>query len=111
MGVVVAGDRYHEVVFVSQLSLYVLLAIQLVVFAVGVWAVVHAVRQRSDAFTAVDKLTKAKWLGILVVSALAILYFGFNGQGLLISLIATVAVFVYQADVRPKVDEVQRGSR
>ena len=98
-------------VFVLEIRHYVLVAIQFLVFAVGVWAVVHAVRQRSDAFTAVDKLTKVKWLGILVVSALAILYFGFNGQGLLISLIATVAVFVYQADVRPKVDEVQRGSR
>jgi hypothetical protein len=40
-----------------------------------------------------------------------ILVLGFNGSGFLLSLIASVAVFVYQADVRPKVDEVQRGSR
>lgn len=97
--------------FVLDLQYYVLLVIQLLVFAVGVWAVVHAVRQRPDAFTAVDKLTKSKWLAILGVSALVILVLGFNGSGFLLSLIASVAVFVYQADVRPKVDEVQRGSR
>ncbi|WP_435532154.1 DUF2516 family protein [Rhodococcus antarcticus] len=97
--------------FVLDLRYYVLLVIQLLVFAVGVWAVVHAVRQRPDAFTAVDKLTKAKWLAILAVSALVILFLGFNGSGFLLSLIASVAVFVYQADVRPKIDEVQRGSR
>lgn len=97
--------------FVLDLRYYVLLVIQYVVALIGVWAVVHAVRQRPDAFTAVDKLTKFKWLGILAVSALIIFFLGYNGSGFLLSLIATVAVFVYQADVRPKVDEVQRGSR
>lgn len=95
--------------FVLDLRYYVLLVIQLLVFAVGVWAVVHAVRQRADAFTAVDKLTKTKWLAILAASVLAILFLGYDGSGFLLSLIATVAVFVYQADVRPKVDEIQRG--
>ena len=100
---------YPRVVFVLQVRGYVLLVIQLLVVLVGVWAVVHAVRQRPDAFTAVDKLTKSKWLGVLVVSVLAVLFLGFDGSGFLLSLIATTAVFVYQADVRPKVDEIQRG--
>lgn len=97
--------------FVLELRSYVLLVIQLAVALVGLWATAHAVRQRSDAFTAVEKLSKARWLAILVGSAFAVGYFGYDGQGLLLSLMGTVAVFVYQADVRPKVDEVQRGSR
>src|SRR3546814_19053624 len=39
----------------------------------AVYAIVHAVRQRPDAFTAVNKLTKPLWLAILIVAALILL--------------------------------------
>jgi len=87
---------------------FVLLILQYAIIAVAVFAFVHAVRQRADAFTVVDKLTKSKWLGIIGASALTELLFGAVS---FLGIIGVVAVFVYLADVRPKVDEVQRGSR
>ncbi|WP_420873823.1 DUF2516 family protein [Nocardia huaxiensis] len=74
-----------------------------------VFALVHAIRQRPDAFTAVDKLTKPAWIAILAV-ALLFLWIGMVPYNLL-SLVAIVATGVYLADVRPKVDEIQRGPR
>ena len=87
---------------------FVLLVLQYAMVAVAAYAFVHAGRQRSDAFTAVDKLTTGKWLAMIGASALAVLLFGAVS---FIGIIGVVAVFVYLADVRPKVDEVQRGSR
>lgn len=89
-----------------------MLLVQLAALAVCLFALVHAVRQRRDAFTAVDKLTKPIWITILVVAAF-LLGSPFLGVGLgMIGLIAgLVATGVYLADVRPKVDEIQRGPR
>ncbi|GGF95550.1 hypothetical protein GCM10007304_06750 [Rhodococcoides trifolii] len=86
---------------------YVLLALQLVAMAGAVFAIVHALRQRTDAFPAAGKLTKPMWLGILVVALLILFAFGFSG---FFGIIGVVAVGVYLVDVRPKVEEVQRGS-
>lgn len=86
-----------------------MLALRLLALGATVFALVHAVRQRSDAFTAVDKLTKPIWLGILAVAALLLLV-GSSGLGLL-AFIAIIATGIYLADVRPKLDEVQRGPR
>lgn len=84
-------------------------ALWLLAISATVFALVHAVRQRSDAFTAVDKLTKPIWLGILGAAVLLMLLpplrLGF------LSFIAIIATGIYLADVRPKVDEVQRGPR
>ncbi|MBF6172934.1 DUF2516 family protein [Nocardia blacklockiae] len=87
----------------------ILLVLWLAALGATIFALVHAVRQRSDAFTAVDKLTKPIWVGILV-AALAFLLLARTPVGLL-GIIAVVATGVYLADVRPKVDEVQRGPR
>lgn len=76
--------------------------------AFGAFAVVHAVRQRPDAFTAVDKLSKPIWLGIL---AAAILVLFLTGPISMLGVLGVVAVGVYMVDVRPRVDEVQRGPR
>ncbi|MGV9410287.1 DUF2516 family protein [Nocardia sp. NPDC003693] len=78
-------------------------------FGMTVFALVHAIRQRPDAFTAVDKLTKPAWLAILAAS-LGGLLLGGTVVGLL-GIAAIVATGVYLADVRPKVDEIQRGPR
>ncbi|WP_280270715.1 DUF2516 family protein [Nocardia wallacei] len=86
-----------------------LLVLWLAALGATIFALVHAVRQRPDAFTAVDKLTKPIWVGILV-AALAFLLLARTPVGLL-GIIAVVATGVYLADVRPKVDEVQRGPR
>ncbi|HPZ95109.1 MAG: DUF2516 family protein [Mycobacterium sp.] len=90
---------------VAGLVLYVL---SWAVFAVTLYAFVHAAMQRPDAYTAVDKLTKPVWLAILGVAALLCLLFGASVLGM---TIAAVASGVYLTDVRPKLLEVQGKSR
>lgn len=112
----------------------------LVSFAIGIaaapvagYAFVHALRQRSDAFPAVGKLTKNAWLGITGASAFFLLLipiiaaltavssFGFWGvvaafQGprssmTLFWLAGLVAVLVYIVDVKPAVVGAQGGGQ
>ncbi|WP_038170183.1 DUF2516 family protein [Tomitella biformata] len=80
-------------------------ALKLAALAFGAVAVVHAIRQRADAFPAVGKLTKPIWLGILAVSTIVIFLMG---PVSLFGVIGVVAIGVYMADVRPKVDEIQQ---
>jgi len=84
----------------------IFLALKVLALAGAVYAIVHAVRQRPDAFTAVNKLTKPIWLGILIVAALILLATSPVG---LLGIIAVVAVCVYLVDVRPRVDDIQHG--
>lgn len=70
----------------------------------GVVALVHAIRQRSDAFPAVDRLTKPVWLGIIVVATIVLVL---TGPISLLGIIGIVAIGIYMADVRPKVDAIQ----
>lgn len=95
--------------FLAHLDSYVLQAIWIVGIPVGVYAFVHALLQRSDAFTAADKLTKPAWLGITGVSTLVLVLF--PGPTTILWLPAIVAVLVYIVDVRPRVTEAQRGQR
>ncbi|MGS2807084.1 DUF2516 family protein [Nocardia sp. MW-W600-9] len=95
---------------VNGLTSLIMLALWVAAFGATVFALIHAVRQRADAFTAVDKMTKPIWLAILA-GALVFLLLGIAGFGMLTSFIAIIATGVYLADVRPKVDEVQRGPR
>lgn len=74
-----------------------------------IFALIHAVRQRPDAFTAVDKLTKPIWMTILAAALAALLFLGLSMP--FIGVLAIVATGIYLADVRPKVDEIQRGPR
>ncbi len=87
----------------------ILWVLKLCALGMTVFALVHAIRQRPDAFTAVDKLTKPVWIAILVAS-MAVLLLPVSPVGLL-GIAAIVATGVYLADVRPKVDEIQRGPR
>ncbi|MCW4353339.1 DUF2516 family protein [Hoyosella sp. YIM 151337] len=91
-----------------QLQAFVSLLLTLAALGAGAFAVLHAVRQRSDAFPAVDKLTKPVWLGILAVSTVVLLLFQLPS---LLGFVAVIAIGVYLADVRPRVDEIQRGPR
>lgn len=95
-----------EVMGIPSLILTVL---QLCALGMTVFALVHAIRQRPDAFTAVDKLTKPVWIAILLAS-LGALLLAQTPVGIL-GIAAIVATGVYLADVRPKVDEIQRGPR
>ncbi|MEV0028489.1 DUF2516 family protein [Nocardia sp. NPDC050793] len=94
---------------VHGLTTLILLALWLVALGATIFALIHAIRQRPDAFTAVDKQSKPIWLAILGVSLLLLLLSP-AGLGLL-AFVAIIATGIYLADVRPKVDEVQRGPR
>jgi hypothetical protein len=93
-------------VAVNTILFWIMTALQIFGIGLTVYALVHAVRQRGDAFTAVDKLTKPIWLAILLVSLLVILAMGVLG---LLGFIAIIAVGIYLADVKPRVDDIQRG--
>lgn len=85
----------------------IFLAIQIVTIGFAAYALVHAIRQREDAFTAAGKLTKPIWIGILAASMAFLFLFGpigFFGVG----IAAIAATAIYLVDVRPKVEEIQR---
>lgn len=84
----------------------VLFVVQIAVLVMAVYAFVHAAMQRTDAYTAVDKLTKPVWLVILGVGVVLALVLGVTGIA-----IAAVAAGVYLVDVRPKILEIQGKSR
>ncbi|NIJ14711.1 hypothetical protein FHU38_005112 [Saccharomonospora amisosensis] len=78
---------------------------------VGLVAFAHAVMQRSDAYTAADRMTKPVWLAITGGATVAMLLFSFFGIGMIFWLAGIVAALVYIVDVRPKLIEVQRGGQ
>ena len=65
---------------VNGMTSLILLILWIGAFGATVFALIHAVRQRSDAFTAVDKMTKPIWLAILG-GALVFLLIGIGGLG------------------------------
>lgn len=84
--------------------------LQIAVALTAVYAFVHAALQRTDAYTAADKLTKPVWLVILgvAVALSSVLSFVFGVLGMAIS---ACAAGVYLVDVRPKLLEIQGKSR
>jgi 4-amino-4-deoxy-L-arabinose transferase-like glycosyltransferase len=87
-----------------------MLGLWLAVLVTAVYAFVHAALQRSDAYTAAEKLSKPVWLVILgvAVALSSILYPVFSVLGI---VIAACAAGVYLVDVRPKLLDVQGKSR
>jgi hypothetical protein len=88
----------------------VLYVLQIAVLLTSVYAFVHAALQRSDAYTAAEKLSKPAWLAILggAVALTSILGFIWGVMGV---VLAAVATGVYLVDVRPKLLEVQGKSQ
>lgn len=95
----------------EYLDYYLSMLIWVVAIPVGLYAFIHALLQRADAFTAVDKLTKPAWCGITGVGALLLVISvgGPVASLAILWLVALCAVLVYLVDVRPKVVDVQHG--
>ncbi|MDT5225538.1 MAG: hypothetical protein QOG19_2945 [Mycobacterium sp.] len=88
----------------------VLYVLQIAVLLTSVYAFVHAALQRSDAYTAAEKLSKPAWLAILGGAVALTSILGFI-LGLMGVVLAAVATGVYLVDVRPKLLEVQGKSQ
>ncbi len=93
----------------SQLDQWILRVIWFAGMPLGLFAFIHALMQRSDAFTAADKLSKPAWLGITGAGLVVLVLL--PGPMTIIWIAGLVAVLVYLIDVRPRVVEVQRGPR
>lgn len=78
---------------------------------VGVFAFVHALLQKAEAYTAADRMTKQAWVGITIGGTMAVWLFSFYKPTSMLWIAGLVAVLVYIVDVRPKLNEVQRGKR
>lgn len=104
------GTYSDGVAVLYNLDFYVLRVLWLVGIPVGLYAFVHALMQRSDAFTAADKLTKPVWCAITGVG-LAILAISTSGPYSILWLVGIIAVLIYIVDVRPRVIEIQQGPR
>jgi hypothetical protein len=101
--------------FVAPIIYAIDLALAIGLALLGVFAAIDAGSRRPDAFAAADKQTKGTWSGITaacaVVGVLGLLVAGPFGVLGLLWLAALVGDLVYLLDVRPKLREVQRGSR
>jgi hypothetical protein len=74
------------------------LVVFFVLLAVKIYAFASALLFSAESYTAAGKLTKPAWCAILGIGVL--LSFIPVG-GMILSLVATIAAFVYLADVRP----------
>lgn len=93
---------------VGYIIIFITAAIALGTFIASVVALVHASRQRADAFPAVDKLTKPTWVAILIGSVVLSII---SSGSVFLGVLPIIAVSIYLVDVKPRVDEVQRGPR
>ncbi|MFC0439560.1 DUF2516 family protein [Kutzneria buriramensis] len=93
------------------LDYWVLFAIWCAAMPVGAYAFLHALLQRADAYTAADRMTKTAWSLITGGGLAALLLFRPQSSTFILWMAALVAVLVYIVDVRPKLNEVQRGNR
>jgi hypothetical protein len=91
---------------VFEFQYNVMTAVYVVLLLVKAFAFVDALTRRPDAFPAADKLTKPAWLWITGLSLVAEIVL--PGPLGFVSLIGTVASFVYLLDVRPALVSVTR---
>jgi lysylphosphatidylglycerol synthetase-like protein (DUF2156 family) len=89
----------------GQAQGYVMLVLTLAALAIEVFAFVHALKTRPDAFVAAGKRTKQFWMAVTGV-AILLGFVSLGGLGLF-AIIGVVAAGVYLADVRPAVETVQ----
>jgi hypothetical protein len=89
------------------------LVVRVAVLGTTLFALVHSIAQRADAFPAAGKLSKPAWLGINAAAFLLALLAFFSrpigGPPSLFAIIAITASLVYIVDVRPAVREVSGG--
>lgn len=96
---------------VFHLDDFVLLVLYFAAMPVGAFALVHALIQRADAYTAVDRMTKVSWSLITGGGMVGLVLFSPRDGTFVFWMAALIAVLVYIVDVRPKLNEAQRGNK
>lgn len=94
---------------VFEFQYNVLTAVYLILVLVKGFAFIDALTRHANAYVAADKLTKAAWLWITGLSFVGEIFL--PGPLGFVSIIGTVASFVYILDVRPALAEVARRPR
>ena len=94
---------------VFHLDEFVLFVLWCAALPVGAFAFVHALIQRADAYLAADRMTKIAWSLITGGGLVGFLLFNPGEATFVLWMAALVAELVYIVDVRPKLNEVQRG--
>ena len=77
----------------------IMLVVFFVLLAVKIYAFVSALTFSAESYEAAGKLTKPAWTIILGLGV--VLQLLFSGGVIILSLVFTIAAFVYLADVRP----------
>lgn len=90
--------------FVSDVQAGIMLLLGLLALGMEIFALVHALRARPDAFVAASKQSKPIWVGLLAVAVLLGIA-AVGGVGLL-TIIGVVIAGIYLADVRPALEQV-----
>ena len=96
--------------------LWITRALALVSALLGVFAAVDAASRRPDAFAAADRQSKSTWSAITFGSAAVfvlglVFSVGLFAATSLVWAAGMVGVLIYLVDVRPRLREVQRGTR
>lgn len=92
--------------YIWDLEASVLSAVFLALTVVKVWALIDAITRPAAAFVAADKQTKVAWLWILGLTLVA--HLATDRVYGILSLLGTVAAFVYILDVKPALSAVTR---
>ncbi len=80
----------------------------------GAFVLVDAVMRKPDAFVAADRQTKTVWVAILAGAALFLILAAlpsFITAMDLLWIAGCIAALVYLVDVRPRLRDIQRGTR
>lgn len=89
-------------------------ALSVVSIVLGLWALLDVARRPAASFAAAERQTKTVWLAICAGSAFVLsLYLIFQAvpPQQLLWLVAMVGVLVYLIDVRPRLKDINNGSR
>ena len=89
-----------------DLEANVISLVYLALTVVKLWALVDAITRPAAAFPAADKQTKAFWIWLL--AAFFVAHVLFQSVFGILSLIGTIAAFVYLLDVKPALVSVTR---
>ena len=97
---------------VGSIQGFVLLLLGLGSLLLTGFAFFDALRHNANLFTAVGRLTKPMWLGILGAAFLiSIVSFGYPATLGILNVLGVVAAGIYLADIRPKIKQISGGGR